>query len=74
MTIFSRKLSLHYKSKKIKSANNDLHNKMHVNITFAVMTVSSQVKALIAAAGVVTASVLTQVNTAPVLIFTFIVV
>jgi len=38
------------------------------------MSVGRQVKAFIAAAGVVTASVLTQVNTATVLVFTLVVV
>ena len=44
------------------------------NITVAVMTVGRQVKTFVAAAGVVTAIVLTQVDTASILIFTFIVV
>jgi len=44
------------------------------NITYAAIAVRRQVKAFMTATGVVTVIVLTQVNTASILVFTFVVV
>ena len=47
---------------------------MSANITYAAMSVRRQVKAFMAAAGVITVIVFTQVDTASIIVVTFIVV